>query len=152
MTHKRHQLLRLKAGDLSAAVRSLLSALQRDIEVINAQLQDAVEADVRDDVQRLNEQRDRLSMEAGVLRDQVAVLERLANGGVRLGREAAALIYVDQLAQAFLLVVDDIKDRASRLLSPAMIERLPAWEAEAARTSVAEAESAAVFLQRALDR
>ncbi len=152
MAHERHQQLRLKASDLNAAVKSLLSALQRDIEVINAQLQDAIEADVRDDVQRLNEQRDRLSMDLDVLRDQVATLERLASSGARPGREAAALIYIDKLAQAFRLAVDDIKARAGLILSPELIERLPAWEAESARASVADAEDATILLKRVIDR
>lgn len=125
MTHERPQLLRVRAGDLNAAVKSLLSALQRDIDVIHAQLQDAVGAEAHGDIERLTEQQERLAMDLAVLRDQVPTLERLASGGVQAGREAAALIYVGQLAQAFLLAVDDINARARRILSPLMIERRP---------------------------
>ncbi len=152
MTHERHQQLRSRAGDLNAAVRLLLNALQRDIDVIHAQLQDAIGEDAPDDIQRLNEQRDRLSMDLGVLRDQVPTLERLASGGVRRGREAAALIYIDRLAQAFLLAVDDINARARLVLAPSMIERRPAWEVESVRASVADTECATTLLKRVLDR
>lgn len=85
------------------------------------------------------------------MRHQVPILERLASGGVQEGREVAALIYVGQLAQAFLLAVDDINARARRILSPLMIERQPAWEIESARASVADTEYATIRLKRVLD-
>ncbi|ETX07699.1 hypothetical protein [Candidatus Entotheonella palauensis] len=149
MTHENHQQLRLKAGDLNAAVRSLRSALQRDMEVIHTQRQSAIETNVSDEIQRLNKQRDQLSMDLVALEDQVATLERLARGGVRPGREADALVYIDKLAQAFRLAVDDIKTRARSSLL--MLERLPAWEVESARASVADADAAAALLKRVLD-
>lgn len=152
MTHERRQQLRLRAGDLNAAVSLLLNSLERDIDVINAQLQDAIGAGIPEDIQQLNDQQDRLSMDLGVLRDQVATLERLANRGARQGRETAAQSYITELARAFLLAVDDINARARLCLSPSKIDRLPAWEVESARASVADTERAVTLLTRVLDQ
>ncbi len=151
MAHERNQQLRSRASDLHAAVKSLLAALQRDVELIDAQLHDARDTGTSDDIQRLSEQRDRWSRDRDVLQDQVPTLERLASGGARQGREAAALIYIEQLAQAFLLAVDDISARARHTLSPVMIERMPGWEVELARASVADTELATTLLKRLLD-
>ena len=76
----------------------------------------------------------------------------MARGGARRGREESALIYIDQLAQAFLLAANDINGRAQRLLSPEMIERLPAWEVASARASVTDTERAASLLKRIVNQ
>ena len=161
MTHERHQQVTSKAGALNHAVSFLMSALQRDLDVVHAHRQDVVEFreqrpevenEAYDHIQRLNAQRNRLAQELDVLRDQVPTLKRMASGGARRGREESALIYIDQLAQAFLLAANDINARAKRLLSPDMIERLPAWEVESARASVAETERATAFLNQVLDQ
>ncbi len=151
MTHERQQQLRLRASDLNVAVSLLLAALERDIVVVNAQRQDAIGTSTPEDIQQLNEQQDRLSKDRGVLHDQVATLERLASGGARPGRETSALTYINELAQAFLLAVDDINARAKLLLTPTIIEQLPAWEVESARASVADAERVGTILSRILD-
>jgi hypothetical protein len=151
MTHDRHEQLRRRAGDLNTAVSSLLNALQRDIAVIESHLRDAKAADAPEAIQQLREQRDRCSRDLDVLRDQVPILKRLTSSGARQGRETAALSYVNKLAQAFLLAVDDIDARARLILSPAMLERTPAWEVESARASVADTEGAAILLKRVLE-
>jgi len=132
-------------------VSSLLKALQRDMAVIESHLQDAEAADAPEAIQHLREQRDRCSRDLDVLRDQVPILKRLTSSGARQGREAAALSYVNQLAQAFLLAVDDINTRARLILSPSMQERIPAWEVESARASVADTDDALILLKRILE-
>lgn len=152
MSHETYRQLKLRAGDLNVAVGLLTSALQRDIDRISDQLQDAIRADAPDDIQQLHAQRDRWLRDIDVLRDQVPTLERLASGGVRPGREVAALIYVDKLARAFLLAASDITARANRILSPSMIERLPAAEVESARLTLADIACATTRLKRILER
>jgi hypothetical protein len=151
MTHDIRAELRRKAVHLNGAATSLLHALEQDLVVVEAHLQDAKTSGEAGAIQRQSEERDRFSRDLDVLRDQMPILERLAGGGARQGREADALDFVDKLARALLLAVDDIGDRARRALSPVMIERLPAWEVESARALAADAEHAAILLKRALD-
>ena len=150
MTDIRAQ-LRRKAGHLNGAAQSLLHALEQDLVVVEAHLEDAKASGTSGVIQQQSEERDRFRRDLDVLRDQIPILERLAGGGARQGREAAALDFVDQLAQALLLAVDDLGDRARQALSPVMIERLPAWEVESARAAAVDAEYAATLLKRALD-
>ena len=151
MTHDIGEQLRRKAIHVNGAAKSVLHALQLDLTVIEAHLQDAQASGESDVMQRLSDQRDRSLGDVDVLQDQMPILERLASGRARQGREAAALLFVEKLAHAFLLAIDDIAARAKQVLTPAMIERLPAWEVESARASAADAERAATLLKQALD-
>ena len=143
--------LKRKADHLNGAAKSLLQALEQDLVVVEAHLQDAKTLGEAGVIQQHSEERERFNRDLDVLRDQMPILERLAGGGGRQGRETDALRFVDKLAQALLLAVDDIGDRARQALSPVMVERLPAWEVESARASAADAEHAATLLKRALD-